>query len=131
MPDGANFKQADHYSQMTLSKKFRNYDYGKKKNQLLYNNKEPPEYPLKNIEVPFHIIYGTRDTYFGAKVFADSAYKIYEVFLCIFYRMPIIYTANFLPHLRTVNHITLAVSTTCSLGMEKNCTSLMNIFLDF
>lgn len=76
MPDGANIKQADHYAQLTLSKKFRNYDYGKKKNQLLYSNEEPPEYPLKDIQVPFHIIYGTRDLFFGFKVIALNTFYL-------------------------------------------------------
>lgn len=68
MPDSANTKQADHYAQMTISKKFQRYDYGEKQNRIVYKNEKPPEYPLEDITVPFHIIYGTRDTFFGSKV---------------------------------------------------------------
>lgn len=75
MPDGANTKQVDHYSQIAISKKFRKYDYGIQRNMLLYNEKQPPEYPLRDIQVPFHIIYGSQDALFGPKVMIINKYE--------------------------------------------------------
>lgn len=63
-----NAKQIEHYAQITISKRFRNYDYGIDGNQRLYNKEQPPEYPLEEIEVPFHVVYGTRDALFKLKV---------------------------------------------------------------
>lgn len=68
MPDGANTKHIDHYAQITKSAKFRGYDYGVEKNRQLYKNEEPPEYLFSNIEVPFHIVYGSQDSLFGLTV---------------------------------------------------------------
>lgn len=62
MADGMNTKQIEHYAQITISKQFRNYVNGE--------DRQLPEYPLQDIQIPFHIIYGTRDTYFGPKVLA-------------------------------------------------------------
>lgn len=69
MPDGLNTKQANHYAQITTAKRFRGYDHGRAKNKLVYGKEDPPEYPLRDIEIPFHIIYGSEDTFFGALVF--------------------------------------------------------------
>lgn len=62
LPDGMNTKQIDHYAQITISNQFRNYING--------DDSQSPDYPLQDIKNPFYIIYGSRDTFFGPKVFA-------------------------------------------------------------
>ncbi|XP_011706895.1 PREDICTED: lipase 3-like, partial [Wasmannia auropunctata] len=43
------------------SGKFRQYDYGPEKNQLIYNAMQPPEYYLANITVPIALFYADND----------------------------------------------------------------------
>lgn len=50
-----------HFSQMVLSDKFRQYDYGPEKNLAIYNATEPPNYKLENINVPLILFYADND----------------------------------------------------------------------
>ncbi|KAL6431781.1 hypothetical protein ACFW04_007353 [Cataglyphis niger] len=43
------------------SGKFRQYDYGRAKNLLIYNSMEPPDYDLANIKVPIALFYANND----------------------------------------------------------------------
>ncbi|XP_025265054.1 lipase 3-like [Camponotus floridanus] len=45
-PAGGSFNIGVHYIQLFQSGKFRQYDYGRAKNILIYNSIEPPEYNL-------------------------------------------------------------------------------------
>ncbi|XP_050454059.1 lipase 3-like [Cataglyphis hispanica] len=60
-PAGVSVKTFLHYIQIYQSDKFRQYDYGREKNQLMYNSPEPPDYNLTNITIPIALIYGLGD----------------------------------------------------------------------
>jgi len=60
-PAGGSFDTMVHYAQMIQSGKFRQYDYGRAKNILIYNSMEPPEYNLTNITIPIALFYGPGD----------------------------------------------------------------------
>lgn len=57
-----SFKTVQQYCQNSVAKKTRKFDFGKKKNLLIYGQPEPPEYFISRIEVQNYIlIYGTGD----------------------------------------------------------------------
>ncbi|XP_055904052.1 lipase 3 [Eupeodes corollae] len=60
-PVGGSFKQIMHYLQSYNSGKFRQYDYGPKKNKMVYNQTNPPEYPLEKVTVPTFIYFSVKD----------------------------------------------------------------------
>lgn len=60
-PAGSSTKTLVHFSQEVTSGKFRQYDYGHRKNLLIYNTTEPPEYNLANITVPIALFYADND----------------------------------------------------------------------
>ncbi|GAB1867626.1 Lipase [Camponotus japonicus] len=60
-PAGGSFDTMVHYAQILQSGKFRQYDYGRAKNILIYNSIEPPEYNLTNITIPIALFYGPGD----------------------------------------------------------------------
>ncbi|CAL1684021.1 unnamed protein product [Lasius platythorax] len=60
-PAGASAKTLLHYVQGLQSGKFRQFDYGREKNLLMYNSSEPPNYDLANITVPIALFYGSGD----------------------------------------------------------------------
>lgn len=61
VPAGTSTKTVIHYNQEMVSGKFRQYDYGSKKNRVIYNATEPPEYNLFNITVPIALFYADND----------------------------------------------------------------------
>ncbi|XP_072761541.1 lipase 3-like [Anoplolepis gracilipes] len=60
-PAGSSAKTIAHYAQEVISGKFRQYDYGRDKNILMYNSPEPPDYNLTNITIPIALFYGLND----------------------------------------------------------------------
>ncbi|GAB1860472.1 Lipase [Camponotus japonicus] len=60
-PAGNSFNMIAHYMQIIQSGKFRQYDYGRAKNILIYNSVEPPDYDLVNITIPIALFYGPGD----------------------------------------------------------------------
>ncbi|KMQ90701.1 lipase 3 [Lasius niger] len=60
-PAGTSAKTLLHYVQGLQSGKFRQFDYGREKNLLMYNSSEPPNYDLANITVPIALFYGSGD----------------------------------------------------------------------
>uniref|UniRef100_T1GDZ4 Lipase domain-containing protein n=1 Tax=Megaselia scalaris TaxID=36166 RepID=T1GDZ4_MEGSC len=60
-PAGSSFRQILHYFQEHLSGKFREWDYGPKKNKEVYGKEEPPEYPVDKIKAPTHFYYSKND----------------------------------------------------------------------
>lgn len=66
---GTSVRILRHYKQLVDSDGlFRMYDYGKRGNFQLYNSEKPPIYPLRNILVPIHLIYGKKDEITTAEV---------------------------------------------------------------
>ncbi|XP_011184339.1 lipase 3 [Zeugodacus cucurbitae] len=66
-PAGISTNQGIHFIQLKVSNKFRQYDFGAKKNQLKYNQAEPPEYPLEKITADTFLYYGLNDGSANAK----------------------------------------------------------------
>ncbi|KYN36038.1 Lipase 3 [Trachymyrmex septentrionalis] len=60
-PAGASIKTLVHFGQEIESGKFRQFDYGREKNLLIYNATEPPDYNLTNIKVPIGLFYADND----------------------------------------------------------------------
>ncbi|XP_011872790.1 PREDICTED: lipase 3-like [Vollenhovia emeryi] len=60
-PAGTSTKTLVHFAQEVKSGKFRQYDYGREKNLLLYNATEPPGYNLTNITVSVALFYADND----------------------------------------------------------------------
>lgn len=59
--DNVAVKQLLHYIQIIRSGTFQLFDYGLEKNQLHYNNENPPAYNLSLVEVPLIYISLTKD----------------------------------------------------------------------
>ncbi|CAH1378793.1 unnamed protein product [Tenebrio molitor] len=66
-PSGVSIYALKQYLQIAQSKKFQKFDYGKRKNQKIYGQSEPPTYALSNINVPARLLYGTRDSLFSSQ----------------------------------------------------------------
>ncbi|XP_014097332.3 lipase 3 [Bactrocera oleae] len=60
-PAGISTNQGIHYIQLKVSNKFRQYDFGSKKNKKEYKQEEPPEYPLEKITANTFLYYGLND----------------------------------------------------------------------
>ncbi|KAG5318208.1 LIP3 Lipase, partial [Acromyrmex heyeri] len=58
---GASTKTLIHFGQEIESGKFRQFDYGREKNLLIYNATEPPDYNLTNIKLPIGLFYADND----------------------------------------------------------------------
>lgn len=61
LPNGSSFRQILHFVQLVKSKKFQFFDFGSEKNEEIYGSKTPPEYPLKNVNVPTYFYYSKND----------------------------------------------------------------------
>ncbi|XP_029167696.1 lipase 1-like [Nylanderia fulva] len=61
IPAGSSAKSWIHYTQGIPLGTFREYDYGREKNLLMYNSVEPPDYDLTKITVPIALFYGNND----------------------------------------------------------------------
>jgi lysosomal acid lipase/cholesteryl ester hydrolase len=60
MAHSASTKQANHYLQLVISEKFRQYDY-KENNFKFYNASTPPDYKLKNVKASTYLYTGGCD----------------------------------------------------------------------
>lgn len=60
--DNVSVKQLFHYAQLQNSERFEMYDYGYRKNWMLYGSTVPPAYNLSASSVPLMIAYGTKDS---------------------------------------------------------------------
>ncbi|XP_037730067.1 lipase 3-like [Drosophila subpulchrella] len=63
-PAAISSRQPKHFLQIKRTGKFQQFDFGAKKNQEIYKQPSPPEYPLKNVrpKAPIHIFYSVGDT---------------------------------------------------------------------
>ncbi|XP_012231415.1 lipase 3 [Linepithema humile] len=60
-PAGTSTKTMIHFLQEIRSGKFRQYDYGRKKNMQIYKAPQPPDYNLSNITTPIALFYADND----------------------------------------------------------------------
>ncbi|XP_055901808.1 lipase 3-like [Eupeodes corollae] len=60
-PSGSSINQGYHYLQLFSSGEFRQFDYGKVRNKLVYGKTKPPKYPLENVDVPIYMYYSDND----------------------------------------------------------------------
>ncbi|KPJ06301.1 Lipase 1 [Papilio machaon] len=60
-PVGTSVKDLIHFAQVSLRRKFANYDYGIEGNMQTYNLTEPPEYNLSAITMRVALLYGAND----------------------------------------------------------------------
>jgi len=61
-PAGTSSKSLNHYEQLIIHGGFRDYDYGKNKNQEIYHSDTPPEFDMTKISVPTALFVGSVDT---------------------------------------------------------------------
>jgi len=68
-PSGLSTRQPKHYIQLKDSGKFRQYDFGPKKNRKTYGQTSPPEYPLEKVNpmTPVNVFYSAGDNTISAK----------------------------------------------------------------
>ncbi|EDW95163.1 lipase 3 [Drosophila yakuba] len=64
-PAGSSSNQGIHYLQLWKSLKFRQYDWGTKKNNELYGQDLPPDYDLRKITAPTHLYSSNNDALCG------------------------------------------------------------------
>ncbi|KAH8300498.1 hypothetical protein KR018_009208, partial [Drosophila ironensis] len=64
-PAGSSSNQGIHFLQLWESHKFRQYDWGTKKNQELYGQDTPPDYDLSLITAPTHSYSSNNDALCG------------------------------------------------------------------
>ncbi|KAJ8967858.1 hypothetical protein NQ317_017625, partial [Molorchus minor] len=62
-PSDASTKQFIHYFQLIKSGRFRQFDYGHRKNIKIYGKKHPPDYNISTITAPIALYYGKNDRY--------------------------------------------------------------------
>jgi lysosomal acid lipase/cholesteryl ester hydrolase len=61
-PGGSSLKAVSHFVQVSRSKKFRMYDYGREGNRVIYLSQDPPEYDLTTIhDLPIALFSGSDD----------------------------------------------------------------------
>uniref|UniRef100_A0A1A9WSD2 Lipase n=1 Tax=Glossina brevipalpis TaxID=37001 RepID=A0A1A9WSD2_9MUSC len=60
-PAGGSSNQVTHFIQLYVSHKFRQFDWGEKKNMALYGQAEPPDYNLTKLSAPMYLYYGNKD----------------------------------------------------------------------
>ena len=60
-PAGTSSKTLVHYAQEIESGRFRQFDYGSKRNMEVYNSTEPPDYDLSRITTPIVLFCGNND----------------------------------------------------------------------
>jgi len=73
-PAGSSTKNFVHFSQYIKKEHLCAYDYGEKKNMVVYGQKTPPAYELGNINIPVHLYVGKYDklaTVADAKILFD------------------------------------------------------------
>lgn len=61
MPTSVSIKTFSHFGQNIKTATFRPYSYGEKLNLERYGSEEPPDYNLKNVKVPFALLYSEDD----------------------------------------------------------------------
>lgn len=66
-PGGSSSNQGIHYLQLYKSHKFRQFDYGTKKNQQIYNQDTPPDYDLSKITARTYTYSGANDALCGPR----------------------------------------------------------------
>ncbi|XP_046662334.1 gastric triacylglycerol lipase-like [Homalodisca vitripennis] len=52
-----------HLTQIFRSKNFAQFDYGKKQNYEIYNDKNAPDYPLDKVTSPVALFYSDQDAF--------------------------------------------------------------------
>lgn len=60
-PAGTSTKNLIHYEQYIKKAEFKQFDYGSRKNQVIYGQKTPPFYDLAKITFPVHLYVGKYD----------------------------------------------------------------------
>lgn len=76
-----SLKTLVHYSQIIKNNgAFRQFDYGKERNRILYGSEMPPEYQIGNIAQPVHLLVGRDD--FLSDVLVIT--MIYRIFFAVF-----------------------------------------------
>jgi len=77
-PAGTSTKTILHYVQEIESGKFRQYDYGRKRNLQIYNATEPPDYNLSKITVPIALFYADND-WLASIIVSNGITQIIEI----------------------------------------------------
>uniref|UniRef100_A0A646QF92 Lipase n=1 Tax=Hemiscolopendra marginata TaxID=943146 RepID=A0A646QF92_9MYRI len=60
-PSATSTKTGQHLGQVFNAKRFQHFDYGKKKNQEIYNQATPPLYNVTEIKTPIYLYWGQGD----------------------------------------------------------------------
>ena len=61
-PSSSSLTNVEHFTQLVISGRFQDFDYGPERNMIAYGTPDPPEYNLTNINgIPVAIFYGTSD----------------------------------------------------------------------
>lgn len=63
VPSGASINQFVHYGQLLNSNKFRQFDWGERRNLLKYGSTIPPDYKLENVKAPLSVFYSDIDVF--------------------------------------------------------------------
>ncbi|CAH0713078.1 unnamed protein product, partial [Brenthis ino] len=61
LPSGGSSKQMIHFLQNVVSKEFRKYNYGMKRNLKQYGSRTPPKYALHRVTAPVSLFYSDSD----------------------------------------------------------------------
>ncbi|KMQ82045.1 lipase 3, partial [Lasius niger] len=78
-PAGTSAKTILHFIQVYQSDKFRQYNYGREKNLLMYNSPEPPNYDLANITIPIALFYGSGDWLINTVHFFKDVKRLHRI----------------------------------------------------
>ncbi|KAG8262755.1 hypothetical protein J6590_047275 [Homalodisca vitripennis] len=63
LQSGTSIKTMLHLTQIFRSKNFAQFDYGKKQNYEIYNDKNAPDYPLDKVTSPVALFYSDQDAF--------------------------------------------------------------------
>uniref|UniRef100_A0A1A9ZHI4 Lipase n=1 Tax=Glossina pallidipes TaxID=7398 RepID=A0A1A9ZHI4_GLOPL len=66
-PAGSSSNQVTHFLQLYVSRKFRKFDWGEKRNMALYGQTAPPDYNLSKLSAPVYLYSANKDGLCDAK----------------------------------------------------------------
>ncbi|XP_077534433.1 gastric triacylglycerol lipase-like [Haemaphysalis longicornis] len=86
LPAGTSVKNMVHFAQLIQQKRFQKFDYGPRKNWIIYGQRRPPEYDLSRVVAPVALFYSLNDWFCNLKDIRLLIWRLPNIVLK--YRVP-------------------------------------------